>query len=504
MPRRRGEQKLMAISLRGPNEPAIPTSQTTSPLTKAIALWASRQFLASSGIDVKGLLSDVNSKVEGRGFILWDGQILIHPISATERIDEIFEGDHPFEPIPKQQWESEQKAYFGLENPYQMSEDGAVYTQSHIVATVHDPYLAPTERIAAILHGEKDEYYFYCTCHQADVVYTTHRRLLCMGCGALHAVLREPAPIRPKQLLSTQDWIDLFDEGGTRRDEPVDLSILDFQDVEDSGTIWTTKQWADAKHRFIFFARSSPEVVEEATRGTEADPSIFLEAGWSPIATSPPPAHQIAPDSVDVTLTDNAAHCLEDGVSSYLDSRKHSSELVSAVPAIYRAAELLLKARLEELDPGGLLDHPNNPTVIRRLAVAGVCLPEDERRHINQLRRIRNSLQHGTASLNHRQGLSMCRNALIFIDRFVSEELGLWLGDALASDDWYQLLAIPQIAQRAERHVKRQLDAIQKDPNAAIASCERCKRDTLVRPHPKTGSSCIFCGHIPVSSVEGE
>jgi hypothetical protein len=494
----------MAMSLHSANDPVVSASQTTSPLTKVVALWAPRQFLTSTGIDVKGLLSDVNRKVEQRGFILWDGQILVHPISATEWLDEIFEGDHPFEPIAKRQWESEQKAYFGLENPYQMCEDRAIYTQSHIVARVPDSYLAPTERIAAILHGEKDEYYFYCTCHQADVVYTTHRRLLCMGCGALHVVLREPVLIPPKQLLSTQDWIDLFDDGGTRRDEPVDLSILDFQDVENSETIWTTEQWADAKHRFIFFARSSPEVIEEAIRGTEADASIFLEAGFRLAATSPPPAHQIAPDSVDISLIENASHCLEDGVSSYLESRKRSSELVSAVPLIYRAIELLLKARLEELDPAGLSDHPNNPTVILRLAAAGVCLPEDERGHINQLRRMRNSLQHGTASLNHRQGLTMCRNALLFVDRFVSDELGLWLGDALAPDDWYQLLAIPQINQRAERNIGPRLDAIGKDPNASIARCERCKRDTVVRPHPKTGSSCIFCGHIPVSSGKGE
>ena len=197
MPRRRGQQRLMAMSLHSANDPVVSASQTTSPLTKVVALWAPRQFLTSTGIDVKGLLSDVNRKVEQRGFILWDGQILVHPISATEWLDEIFEGDHPFEPIAKRQWESEQKAYFGLENPYQMCEDRAIYTQSHIVARVPDSYLAPTERIAAILHGEKDEYYFYCTCHQADVVYTTHRRLLCMGCGALHVVLREPVLIPP-------------------------------------------------------------------------------------------------------------------------------------------------------------------------------------------------------------------------------------------------------------------------------------------------------------------
>jgi hypothetical protein len=75
MPRSRGGQKLMAISLCEPNEPAIRASQTTSPLTKIIALWTPRQFLTSTGIGVKGLLSDVNSKVEQQG---------IHPMGWTD------------------------------------------------------------------------------------------------------------------------------------------------------------------------------------------------------------------------------------------------------------------------------------------------------------------------------------------------------------------------------------------------------------------------------------
>src|SRR5262249_35066736 len=160
-----------------------------------------------------------------RGFVTWDGQILKRPITSTLYVDPIYEGSDPFEPPPKRDWGAEQAAYFGMNDPYQMAEESGRYTQSHLMVRVPDPYLEPDERIIAILNGEKDDYYFYCTCHHADIVYTTHRRLVCMGCGALHLVLRVPARVRQQDALSVQDWLDLFDEGGPRRDERVNLPI---------------------------------------------------------------------------------------------------------------------------------------------------------------------------------------------------------------------------------------------------------------------------------------
>jgi len=496
MARKLRSQQLYAVSIDPSDQPI--RLEGKAPFKKTVALWIPKRFLTVSGADLESFLADVNEKITQRGFILYDGQILTIPLGAPETLELVFEGDYPFDVPPRREWNAEHKKYFGLENPYQMAEESLDYTQSHVMTSVLAPYLFPDELIAAIIHGGKDEHYFYCPCHQADVVYTTRHRLVCMGCGAMHAAFRESVQFQAKQLLTADEWSDFFDEGGSRRDEELELSVVDFQDVESLDTFWTTDQWDEAKHRFIFFARSSPDVIEKAIRNTEADASAFLEAGFRPVATVPPPAYQVIDDSIDVDLVTNAAHTLREGVSSFLAARKSSNRLLDAIPALFRAIELLLKAKLQELDSRSLADEPNNPTVLKRLAAAGVTISPSERNTINRLRRLRNALQHGTAKFNHRTGLSTCREAIIFLNRFVHAEHGLWLGHAIPPDDWYEVLAIPELSSTADQVTGDMLIEIREQPGATISSCPRCNRDTLVRPYPGGGASCICCGHIPV------
>jgi hypothetical protein len=479
-------------------------------------------------VDVKSFVSDINEKVSQRGFVLYDGQVLgtpltdviqegvlqpkvvevdgrafPEPIKAGE-LTEVFcepepgEGDLAFKVPVRRDWREAQRDFFRLENPYQMVEDSGTYTWSHLMTLIIDPYLSPGERIAGVLHGEKDNYYFYCPCHQAEVVYTTRHRLVCMGCGATHMVLRQPLLMQPKSLLTAEEWVGFFDdEGGSRFDE-IGMSIVDFRDVENAETIWTTDQWDDAKNRFVFFARSSPEEIAEAIRGTEADPSIFAEAGWTPVDTSPPPAHQVADDSIDVDLVDNAAHALCEGVASFLSARTNSGRLVNAIPQLFRAVELLLKARLRDLDPNGLADQPNNPTVLKRITACGVAITSDEADAIRKLRRLRNDLQHGTAKFNYRTALAISRRTIVFLDRLAHKELGLWIGDVIPQDLWYQLLSIDQIAATAEQVADTRREEARQEPDAVVSICGRCGRNAMIRPHPKTGASCAFCHHVPV------
>src|SRR5262249_26371153 len=162
---------------------------------------------------------------------------------------------------------------------------------------------------------------------------------------------------------------------------------------------------------------------------------IFLEAGWTAMPTSPPPAHQVAVDSIDIDLVENASHAMREGVSAFLGARNDSGQLVNAIPQMFRAVELLLKARLQDLDTHALDDHPNNPTVLDRLAANGIAITSDESAALIRLRRMRNDLQHGTARFNHRTGLAVSRRAIVFLDRFSHVELGLWIGDAIPPKD---------------------------------------------------------------------
>jgi hypothetical protein len=87
----------------------------------------------------------------------------------------------------------------------------------------------------------------------------------------------------------------------------------------------------------------------------------------------------------------------------------------------------------------------------------------------------------------------------VLVARFAWAELGLWIGDALPPGDWQELLAFEQVARTAEEVVTDRLAKIRVQPDAAVSSCARCRRDTMVRPHPRAGASCLICGHIPVN-----
>ncbi len=469
--------------------------------SQLVGFWVPRRFVTEAGIDVDAFVADINEKVARRGFVLYDGQILTRSLDSGEPIDPVFEPeslDHDYEIPERREWKAEQRAYFGLDDPYQMADEDDTFTWSSMMTRVVGSYLAPGELIAALLHGESDDSYFTCTCHYSTVVYTTRHRCVCMSCGATHVVLCEPLALTPRQLLTGEEWDDFFDEKGSRRHEEVDLATVDFRDIENAAAIWTTNQWDEASHENIFFARSSPEEIAEAIRGTEADPSMLLEAGWTKVDQAPPPALQVMRNSVDVSLGKNAEHAFAEGVSEFLAAYVYPDRLVHAIPQLFRATELLLKARLEMLDPHGLDDQPNNPTVLDRLCAGGISLSGDEVEAITRLRRLRNNLQHGEATFNHREGLALCRRGIIFIDRFVDEELGMWTADAIRGSDWQALLNISEIAARARRIVDAWLEPYRKDPDASITPCPRCERETMLRPHPATGASCAYCGHVPV------
>lgn len=481
------------------NDERVKAERTGPPrFSQLVGFWIPRRFVARPGIDVDAFLTDINDKIERRGFVLYDGQILTRPLDPVEPIDPIFESeslDPNYEIPERREWGPAQRAYFGLDSPYQMADEAAeTFTWSHIMTRVVEPYLAPGELITGLLHGEEDNSHFTCPCHYATVVYTTRHRLVCMSCGATHVVLREPLALTTQQFLTDEEWVEFFDDKGSRHHEEVDLATVDFRAIENAETIWTTNQWDEAAHEFVFFVRSSPEAI----RGTEAAPSIVLEAGWTRVEQPPPPALQLTRDSIDVSLGRNAEHAFADGVSAFLAAYIRPERLVSAVPQLFRAIELLLKARLEMIDAHALDGQPNNRAVLGRLRAGGVILSSDEIDTIARLRRLRNDLQHGTATFNHRAGLALCRRAVVFTDRFVDEELGMWTAEAIEGSDWQALLDIPEIAARTERIVDQGLTPYRTDPDASITTCPRCQHETMLRPHPATGASCAFCGHVPV------
>lgn len=478
-----------------------PSPSDRARFTKLVGFWAPSRFVSENGIDVQAFLADLNEKISTRGMIMRDGQVITTPL-PSDGVDPLFERlslREVNEPSPRRAWGPAERALFGLENPYQMADEQDTFTWSSIMTRVAGPYLADGELIAGLIHGVSDHYYFNCPCHFAQVVYTARGRLVCMSCGALHAILRAPLTAPGEGLLTSEHFADLFDDDGARRHEQVDLPLVDFCAIEGTELAWTTSWFDEAAAQFVFFARSPPEVVAEAIRGTEMDSTIFMEAGFTEVPLAPPPAAQVDPAEIDVDLAENAAHTFEAGVRAYRRSYTERDQLLTAVPQLFRAIELLLKARLELEDPAQLADKPNTPAVIERLAALGIDLSSAEHETVTSLRRLRNAMQHGRPRFNGRDALGLCGAANVFIDRFTDAELGLWTADALHGDEnWRALLEmIPELAATAERVSAERVAEARENPQAEITGCPTCDRYTLVRAYPESGSRCLYCGSVP-------
>ena len=469
--------------------------------TKLVGFWAPRRWLTPETMYIDGMVAEIEEIVRTRGLIAYDGQVVtsLRRVGHWEASFEPVSIDTPLDVPARRPWAAEQRAFFGVEDPYQMAEDEGPFTWSSISTRIADAYLAQGELIAGVIHGATERCYFTCPCHYEHVVYTTRHRLVCMCCGATHVVLREPVLTAFRRTIAPEEWDELFGANGSRHHEPLDLNIVDVQEIEGAAPyVWSTNQWDEALDDFILRARSTPEEYERAIRGTERDASVFLEAGWHPVSEPPAPAFQIMDGSVDVDMMDSAGYALAAGASAYLAAYVQPERLLDAVKDLFQAIELLLKVRLEASNPLGLRDQPKNPTVLARLAAIGVALSADESDTVTQLRRLRNDLQHSSARFNHRTVLGLCRRALILIDRFVVDELGAWPGDVIAADDWNQLLSIEDIHARAVTIADTRLRDYGADADASVTVCPRCSHNTMLRPHPNTGASCVICRHVPV------
>jgi hypothetical protein len=462
---------------------------------------APRRWVTPEMLDLDGMVTEIEEIVRTRGLVAYDGQVITSLQCAGEWEDWFEPGASTTRNIPRRHhWGPEQRAFFGVEQPYQMADDEGPFTDSGISVEISDPYLTPGELIAGLVHGSRERCAFTCPCHYAHVVYTTRHRLVCMSCGATHLVLREPVLAAFRQTITPEEWGELFGAEGSRHHEPLDLAIVDVQDIESAAPfVWSTSQWDEALHLYALCARTTPEEFQRAVRGTELDASIYLEDGWLPVEEPPVPAFQIMDDSLDVGMMDSAGHALAAGTSAYLAAYVHPSRLIDAAKDLFQSIELLLKVRLEASNPLGLQGQPNNPAVLTRLAAIGVALSPDEADTIAQLRRLRNDLQHNSARFNHRQVLGLCRRALITIDRFAIDELDVWAGDVIHPDEWHQLLSIEEIHARAVTVAQTRLENYRDDPEASITACPRCNHEAMLRPDPDTGASCLVCGHVPVA-----
>lgn len=496
-------------------------------ISRLCGFWIPRRFQEGEKIHARALLDYLDDLISRRGFVLSDGLIVTKPLPISTghdiyvpeyikaegiegkvqrpiSLDENFQimvepEDSEDPPFPSlREWGEAQRRFFGIENPYQMAEEAGSFGWSNLSGYWDILFLREGERILGVLHSPKDNRHFHCSCNEAHVVYTSAARVVCMFCGATHLVLEEGlTSIDGGDSLSAEDFRRAFGEDGIFSDFDPDLPIIDFREFIDKKYIWTTEVWEAAKSEALFFLESSKEEIADYLSRTQVTPSMMLEMGWQQAITRPSLAEQLAPDTISLDLESNAQLCVKVGLEAFVRSSTDQSALLDAILKMFQAIELLTKAALVSRDPTALKNRPNNPTVLSRLRKAGVMLSDEDLSIIERLRSLRNSIQHREPSLNYLEGIRAVREAIVFLDKFVLEQLDGWILDVCDPSLCVRLLQIKELSQTADALLEQRQQDLQRSSDS-YSACPMCTRIAIIRLTPIEGARCLVCGHIPM------
>ncbi len=230
------------------------------------------------------------------------------------------------------------------------------------------------------------------------------------------------------------------------------------------------------------------------------------------------------------TLIENALdYTLSAAEHARCDDRR---SLKYALLHLASAVELVLKARLEEehwsllfadvdkaneddLKSGDFRSVDFDAAVGRLSGVAAICIPREDMRHLQYLRKLRNRAQHFAIVVPREEVVSVLARGCNFIMEFCQSELALGLPATAELRRWRHLQEQrePQPGQKAadaaedvlvrimqhlvefEAFVRHRLDTIaaQLEDANDLVECPRCWQQTL-----KIGSErpcCPFCGY---------
>ena len=460
-----------------------------------------RRTLVEAGAPIQAILEDVNRIVRNRtAIVLANGQFLRKQISSDWNIERYFDNETstPYD-HPARTWDEAQQDYFmalwGIQKPYQYAEEPDSYDQFCIGAVVPEPYLVDNEKILALVDAERDEKLLYCPipCGGFEIVYTSRHRLICMKCGHLHCVLTRPLAGQFKVRLNTDEWYQLFDSDGELIASCVTLPTVDYRAVSAVEPIWTTDAWLEATREVEIYATGTPEEIEVYESGL-VNAEAFLEAGFIQVPTVPPPSVQMKENGFGFDIIENARAAINRGASAYVQSRNDPGELRAAVLNLFQAVELTLKIRLFQFDRTALRRPISNPAVLEKLRAENVILGDNDIAAIGNLRRLRNQLQHGEASYSYRTTRTLLRLILVFLDDFSLNQLGWWMGDAVPSKPWCEILRLEEIQRNAEDVAASRIAVLDTQVDHVAQGCPNCGRQTLVRAR-LGGSECMYCRH---------
>lgn len=233
-------------------------------------------------------------------------------------------------------------------------------------------------------------------------------------------------------------------------------------------------------------------------------------------------SEQVNSDKFVLGLEQNALDSLMHGVEHFINAEK-PTDLKYTILHIFHAVELFLKARLAKVEPFLIFKKPKSDhtvdfkTLVERLCEKGITLSEQNCRDLNELRKIRNLIEHYQINESHSSIEHFLGRTMYFLDSFLRNELDINLEERLDAET-YRILSQAlysyqeRLAKAKEgmRKVQQELEkGVRFKERAFLYSllfCEECGEETVIIPDPTVPRGtvhCFFCdAHFTVTTCE--
>jgi hypothetical protein len=213
-----------------------------------------------------------------------------------------------------------------------------------------------------------------------------------------------------------------------------------------------------------------------------------------------------APDFV-LGLEENALDSLVHGVEHFLADEK-DTDLKYTVLHVFHAAELFLKARIAQVDQSLIYKDPkktgeDDQTIgffdaKKRLVQAGVCLSEKDFDNLNELRRVRNRIEHYRITGSRDEIEQYVGRAMDFLDIFLRKELGISLKDALdeldKNGETYKTLSMAWFSYIRRMAEEGGITQHRRDREGyEFFICDECEEEAIAFPDPISKDRTVHC-----------
>jgi DNA-directed RNA polymerase subunit RPC12/RpoP len=206
-------------------------------------------------------------------------------------------------------------------------------------------------------------------------------------------------------------------------------------------------------------------------------------------------------------LEENALDSLVHAVEHFLADERET-DLKYTVLHVFHAVELFLKARLVQTDQSLIFIDPkkigeDDKTIgffdaKKRLLQVGVSLSDQDFDNLNELRKVRNRIEHYRITGSHDEIEQYVGNAMDFLDIFLRKELRINLKDALdqldGDGETYKTLSKAWFSYLRRMAEEGGITQHRRDRESYdFFICEECGEEAIAFPDPTSKDKTVHC-----------